>query len=202
MRSMSLEFAQRFVERQYENLEEAIDYLGTNQVLDDLVDLRKIQFSGLSVIGFQNKEYRLTRSAFVQLLGLVDLTWKEVKEEDPDQVIKELRSRLHHRGGEVMLRRQSGAVQAVLSPRYTPITNLGILKAVKQSLDLSKSKITVYRGNMRWKGCAFKSISSPACVFKRGCNWSRRRKLSLCAQGMGSRRAYEASSKCWSSNDI
>lgn len=162
LRRMSIEFAQRFIKRQYENLEEAIDSLGSKQVTDVLVDLRRIQFGGLSLLGYKSKEFHLTRSAFVQLMGLVGLTWNEVKEEDPSQVIKVLRSRLHHRGGEVMLRIQSGVVQAVLSPRYTPITNLDILKAVKHSLDLSKLKVTVYRGSMRITGVCDEVKFQPA----------------------------------------
>lgn len=149
---MNMEFSQRFVERHYENLEEAIDSLGSQQVTDDLVDLSKIRFNGLSILVYKGKEYHMTRPAFVQLLGLVDLTWKEVKEEDPTEVTKALQSRLHHWGKEVMLRKQSGAVQAVLSPRYTPITNVDILKAAQQSMDLSKLKVTVYRGTMRLTG--------------------------------------------------
>lgn len=44
--------------------------------------------------------------------------------------------------------RRGQAIQAVLSPAYTPITNADVLQSARGSLNLSSAQVTVYRGHV------------------------------------------------------
>jgi len=61
----------------------------------------------------------------------------------------------------MLLRAKKKSVQAVLSPGYTPVTNLDVLKAAKESLDASNVRVTVFRGGMRLTGTSDRVTFQP-----------------------------------------
>ena len=48
-----------------------------------------------------------------------------------------------------LFRTKGKVVQAILSPNYTPITNLDILTAASKAMDMAQVSVTIFRGYLR-----------------------------------------------------
>ncbi|MHB1684125.1 MAG: hypothetical protein ACYCYO_15060 [Bacilli bacterium] len=160
---MTFEFANSVPETTYLDLDDAIASLTRQRVSDAVADATDIRLPAPGTIAIgQGDERSLTRSAFVQLLHFVSLNWKDVKDADPTDSMQEVQSRLKDRPGRLLLRTKKRIVQAILSPAYTPVTNLDILKAAKESLDMSKAQVSVFRGYLRLTGVTDRVTFQPA----------------------------------------
>ncbi|MCY0903299.1 MAG: hypothetical protein OWU32_14155, partial [Firmicutes bacterium] len=112
----------------------------------------------------RRRETPITKSAFVQLLHFVSLNWQDVKDADPFELTTEVKSRLQNRPGQLLLRARHRAIQAVLSPAYTSVTNLDLLQAAKQSLQMTQAhaRVTLARGYVRITGVTERVTLQPS----------------------------------------
>jgi len=160
---MTYEFASLVPEGTYLDLDDAITSLTSQSIKDTFVDASAIRFPSPGTIAVGRKdEMPLTRSAFIQLLHFVSLKWEDVRGVDLPDVMSQVQTRLKDRPGQLMVRRKRHTVQAILSPTYTPVTNLDILTAAKASLDISKARVTVFRGYLRLTGVTDRMTFQPA----------------------------------------
>jgi len=150
---MPFEFASAIPETTHLDLDEAIASLSRQRLSDTLVSASDIHLTSPGFVAFGSGDERpITKSAYVQLLHFVSLNWEDVKDADPIDSMREAQARLLERSGQLLLRSKKRTVQAVLSPAYTPVTNLDILKAAKDSLDMASVRATFFRGYMRLTG--------------------------------------------------
>jgi len=158
-------FAHLLPESTFLSLDEAIAAYDANPVSDTLVDASSIGFPTLGTVTVnRRRETPITKSAFVQLLHFVSLNWQDVKDTDPFDLTTEVKARLQNRPGQLLLRSRHRTIQAVLSPAYTPVTNLDLLQAAKQTLPMTQghARVTLFRGYVRLTGVTERATFQPA----------------------------------------
>jgi len=160
---MPFEFASAIPETTHLDLDEAIASLSRQRLSDTLVSASDIHLTSPGFVAFGSGDERpITKSAYVQLLHFVSLNWEDVQQGDLPDVMSQVQTRLQDRPGQLLLRTKSRTVQAILSPTYTPVTNLDILQAAKESLAMSKATVTVFRGYLRLTGVTDRVTFQPA----------------------------------------
>jgi len=158
-------FASPLPESTFLSLDEAIAAYDSQPVTDTLVDASSIGFPTLGTVTVnRRRETPITKSAFVQLLHFVSLNWQDVKDTDPCELTAEVKTRLQNRPRQLLLRARHRTIQAVLSPAYTPVTNLDLLQAAKQTLQMTQAhaRVTLFRGYVRLTGVTERVTFQPS----------------------------------------